>query len=106
MKIDGTPVDGPTAPVTWVGTGTMPSTPSSSCFTRDVLVPVEFIAVAEGDDAQDVEHHRLLLLNAFAQAAALMQGRQSDDPQRSYSGNPPRARRSSPTGLIRARLAR
>jgi glucose-6-phosphate isomerase len=56
-----------------------------------VLVPVEFVAVREGDDAQDPEHHRMLLLNAFAQGAALMQGRQSDDPQRSYPGNRPSA---------------
>src|SRR5207302_10819051 len=55
------------------------------------LVPVEFVAVAEGDDAQDPEHHRLLLLNAFAQGAALMAGRESDDRQRSYPGNRPSA---------------
>jgi glucose-6-phosphate isomerase len=30
-----------------------------------------------------------LLLNAFAQGAALMQGRSSDDPQRDYPGNRP-----------------
>jgi glucose-6-phosphate isomerase len=45
--------------------------------------------VTEGDDEQDPEHHRLLLLNAFAQGAALMEGRESDDPQRSYAGNRP-----------------
>jgi glucose-6-phosphate isomerase len=56
-----------------------------------VLVPVEFVAVREGDDEQDADHHRLLLLNALAQGAALMQGRKSDDPQRSYSGNRPSA---------------
>ena len=33
----------------------------------------------------------MLLLNAFAQGAALMQGKQSDDPQRSYPGNRPSA---------------
>jgi glucose-6-phosphate isomerase len=54
-----------------------------------VLTPAEFIAVREADDEQDPEHHRLLLLNAFAQGAALMQGRASDDPQRSYPGNRP-----------------
>ena len=32
-----------------------------------------------------------VLLNAFAQGAALMEGRQSDDPQRSYQGNRPSA---------------
>ena len=56
-----------------------------------VLTPVEFVAVREGDDDQDPEHHRLLLLNAFAQGAALMQGRPSDDPQRGYPGNRPSA---------------
>jgi len=56
-----------------------------------ILAPVEFVAVAESDDEQDPEHHRLLLLNAFAQAAALMEGRASDDPQRSYPGNRPSA---------------
>ena len=54
-----------------------------------LIVPVEFVAVSEGDDDQDAEHHRLLLLNAFAQGAALMEGRASDDPQRNYSGNRP-----------------
>ena len=54
-----------------------------------VTIPVEFIAVKESEDNQDPEHHRQLLLNAFAQGAALMQGRQSDDPQRSYPGNRP-----------------
>src|SRR5207253_1165281 len=52
-------------------------------------VPVEFVAAREGDDDQDPEHHRLLLLSAFAQGAALMQGRASDDPQRSYAGDRP-----------------
>jgi glucose-6-phosphate isomerase len=56
-----------------------------------MLVPVEFIAVAEADDSQGPERRRQLLLNAFAQGAALMQGRASDDLQRSYSGNRPSA---------------
>jgi glucose-6-phosphate isomerase len=33
----------------------------------------------------------MLLLNAFAQGAALMRGRRSDDAQRSYPGNRPSA---------------
>jgi glucose-6-phosphate isomerase len=47
------------------------------------------VAVREADDDQGPGHHRLLLLNAFAQGAALMQGQPSDDPQRSYPGNRP-----------------
>jgi glucose-6-phosphate isomerase len=87
---DGRPVEHPTAPVTWGGTGTDAQHAVFQLLHQGtVLVPVEFLAVAEGDDAQDPEHHRLLLLNAFAQGAALMQGRSSDDPQRSYPGNRP-----------------
>jgi glucose-6-phosphate isomerase len=87
---DGTPVDRPTAPVTWGGTGTDAQHAVFQLLHQGtVIAPAEFVAVRENDDAQDPEHHRLLLLNAFAQGAALMQGRQSDDPQRSYPGNRP-----------------
>lgn len=87
---DGKPVQHPTAPVTWGGTGTDAQHAVFQLLHQGtVLVPVEFVAVREGDDAQDPEHHRLLLLNAFAQGAALMQGKESEDPQRSYSGNRP-----------------
>jgi glucose-6-phosphate isomerase len=88
----GEPVAQPTAPVTWGGTGTDAQHAVFQLLHQGtVLVPVEFLAVREGDDLQDPDHHRLLLLNAFAQGAALMEGRTSDDPQRSYSGNRPSA---------------
>ena len=87
---DGKPVQSPTAPVTWGGTGTDAQHAVFQLLHQGtVLVPVEFLAVSEGDDHQSPEHHRLLLLNAFAQGSALMDGRTSDDPQRSYSGNRP-----------------
>ena len=89
---DGKPVAHPTAPVTWGGTGTDAQHAVFQLLHQGtVLMPVEFVAVSEGDDDQDPEHHRLLLLNAFAQGAALMQGRPSDDPQRNYPGNRPSA---------------
>lgn len=89
---DGAPVDHPTSPVTWGGTGTDAQHAVFQLLHQGtVLVPVEFVAVSESDDSQEAEHHRLLLLNAFAQGAALMQGRKSDDPQRSYAGNRPSA---------------
>jgi len=92
VTADGEPVANPTAPVTWGGTGTDAQHAVFQLLHQGtVLVPVEFVAVREGDDAQDPEHLRLLLLNAFAQGAALMQGRQSDDRQRSYAGNRPSA---------------
>lgn len=87
---DGQPVGHPTAPITWGGTGTDAQHAVFQLLHQGtVLVPVEFIAVREVDDEQDPDHHRLLLLNAFAQGAALMQGKSSDDPQRSYPGNRP-----------------
>jgi glucose-6-phosphate isomerase len=87
---DGKPVEHPTAPVTWGGTGTDAQHAVFQLLHQGtVLVPVEFVAAREADDHQDPEHHRLLLLNAFAQGAALMQGKASDDPQRSYPGNRP-----------------
>jgi glucose-6-phosphate isomerase len=54
------------------------------------VIPAEFLAVAE-DDSPLPDHHRLLLLNAFAQGAALMRGRPSDDGHRSYAGDRPSA---------------
>jgi glucose-6-phosphate isomerase len=92
VTTDGKPVANPTAPVVWGGTGTDAQHAVFQLLHQGTtLVPVEFVAVREGDDDQDPEQHRLLLLNAFAQGAALMQGRQASDPQRSYSGNRPSA---------------
>ena len=89
VTTDGKPAEA-TAPVTWGGTGTDAQHAVFQLLHQGtVLIPVEFLAVSEADDAQDPEHHRLLLLNAFAQGAALMRGRSSDDPQRSYPGNRP-----------------
>jgi glucose-6-phosphate isomerase len=89
---DGEGVSWPTAPVTWGGTGTDAQHAVFQLLHQGtILAPVELLAVSEGEDDQDPEQHRLLLLNAFAQGAALMTGRQSDDPQRSYAGNRPSA---------------
>jgi len=90
VMTDGKPVDQPTATVTWGGTGTDAQHAVFQLLHQGtVLTPVEFLAVTEAEDAQDPEHHRLLLLNAFAQGAALMEGQSSDDAQRSYPGNRP-----------------
>lgn len=90
VKIDGSPVGQPAAPVTWGGTGTDAQHAVFQLLHQGtILVPVEFIAVTEAEDSLPPEHHRQLLLNAFAQGAALMSGRHSDDPHRSYPGNRP-----------------
>jgi glucose-6-phosphate isomerase len=89
---NGEPLGRRSAAVTWGGTGTDAQHAVFQLLHQGThLVPVEFVAVAEGEDSQDPEHHRQLLLNAFAQGSALMQGRHSDDPQRSYAGNRPSA---------------
>jgi glucose-6-phosphate isomerase len=91
VTIAGQPVDH-SAPVTWGGTGTDAQHAVFQLLHQGtVLVPVEFVAVTAAGDGQEPEHHRLLLLNAFAQGAALMQGKASDDPQRAYPGNRPSA---------------
>jgi len=91
VRVDGTPVDGPSAPVTWGGTGTDAQHAVFQLLHQGtVFVPVEFLAVTEAEDSQPPEHHHQLLLNAFAQGAALMAGRKSNnDPHRNYPGNRP-----------------
>jgi len=86
---DGRPVRGPTAPVVWGGVGTDAQHAVFQLLHQGpTAIPVEFVAVAE-DESPLPGHHRQLLLNAFAQGAALMRGRESDDPHRSYSGDRP-----------------
>ncbi|MBV9527241.1 glucose-6-phosphate isomerase [Sphingomonas sp.] len=86
----GKALEGPTAPITWGGVGTDAQHAVFQLLHQGtVTVPVEFVAVIEDDDSLDAEHHRQLLLNAFAQGSALMTGSASDDPQRSYPGNRP-----------------
>ncbi|PAX08656.1 glucose-6-phosphate isomerase [Sphingomonas lenta] len=90
VTVSGELVDRPTAPITWGGVGTDAQHAVFQLLHQGThLVPVEFVAVIEGGDTLDEEHHRQLLLNAFAQGAALMKGKQVDDPARSYSGDRP-----------------
>ena len=78
----------PTAPVTWGGTGTDAQHAVFQLLHQGtVRVPVEFVAVTAAADHQDPEHHRLLLLNAFAQGAALMRGRKTAEAERAEPGN-------------------
>ena len=86
----GEPVGRPTAPVTWGGVGTDAQHAVFQLLHQGTTaVPVEFVAVIENDDSVDPRHHQLLLGNCFAQGAALMAGRQSDDSARAYPGDRP-----------------
>jgi len=89
VTVDGEPA-GPTAPITWGGVGTDAQHAVFQLLHQGThLVPIDFIAsIAPGDDL-DPAHHRILLMNCFAQGAALMAGKDSDDPARRYPGNRP-----------------
>ena len=90
VKADGSPVDGPTAAITWGGVGTDAQHAVFQLLHQGThLIPVDFIAsIAPGDDL-DPAHHRILLMNCLAQGAALMAGKTSDDPARAYAGDRP-----------------
>ncbi|HEU4969826.1 glucose-6-phosphate isomerase [Sphingomonas sp.] len=80
----------PTAPITWGGVGTDAQHAVFQLLHQGTrLVPVEFVAAVEAGDHQDEAHHQALLTNCFAQGAALMAGKASDDPQRAYPGDRP-----------------
>jgi glucose-6-phosphate isomerase len=90
VTVDGEAVGRPTAAITWGGVGTDAQHAVFQLLHQGThLVPVEFIAVIEPGDVLSDDHHRQLLLNAFAQGAALMKGKKVDDPARSYSGDRP-----------------
>ncbi|PZU57552.1 MAG: glucose-6-phosphate isomerase [Sphingobium sp.] len=87
----GAPVDGPTSAITWGGVGTDAQHAVFQLLHQGThVVPVEFIASKEPGHSLDPAHHRTLLVNCFAQGAALMQGRDNPaDPARAYPGNRP-----------------
>ncbi len=90
VTADGRPLGRPSSAILWGGTGTDAQHAVFQLLHQGTHhLPVEFVAVAEADDEQDPAHHRDLLLNCFAQGAALMSGRASDDPARAYPGDRP-----------------
>ncbi len=92
VTADGAPVDGHTAPITWGGVGTDAQHAVFQLLHQGThLVPIDFIASVAPGDALDPAHHRILLMNCFAQGAALMAGKGSDDPARAYPGDRPSA---------------
>ena len=86
----GEALDYPTAPITWGGVGTDAQHAVFQLLHQGtMLVPVEFIAAREPGHDFDDAHHEALLANCFAQGAALMAGKRTDDPARSYPGDRP-----------------
>jgi glucose-6-phosphate isomerase len=90
VRADGQPAGRATSAITWGGVGTDAQHAVFQLLHQGThLVPVEFIASVEPGHLLDLEHHRQLLINCFAQGAALMAGKQADDPARSYPGDRP-----------------
>ncbi|WP_427967808.1 glucose-6-phosphate isomerase [Altererythrobacter sp.] len=93
---DGSPVTGPTAPITWGGVGTDAQHAVFQLLHQGThLIPVDFIASIAPGDALDPAHHAILLTNCFAQGAALMAGGNmagdGKDPARAFPGDRPSA---------------
>jgi glucose-6-phosphate isomerase len=87
---EGEPLTYASAPITCGGVGTDAQHAVFQLLHQGTrLVPVEFVAAVEPGHNQDEAHHRALLTNCFAQGAALMAGKESDDPQRAYPGDRP-----------------
>lgn len=92
VTANGEPVSAPTAAVTWGGVGTDAQHAVFQLLHQGThLIPVDFIASIAPGDELDISHHRQLLMNCFAQGAALMAGKTHDDPARAYAGDRPSA---------------
>jgi len=90
VDVDGQLLNLYSAPVTWGGVGTDAQHAVFQLLHQGTqTVPVEFLAVKEPGHSLDPAHHEGLLLNCFAQGAALMAGKHSDDPHRNYPGDRP-----------------
>jgi glucose-6-phosphate isomerase len=90
VTAEGEVVSWPTAAITWGGVGTDAQHAVFQLLHQGTrLVPVEFVGVIEAGDALAEGHHRQLLLNMFAQGAALMAGKGHEDPARAYPGDRP-----------------
>ncbi len=89
---DGSPLTRPSAPVTWGGVGTDAQHAVFQLLHQGThLIPVDFLAVKVPGHDLDPAHHHILLSNCFAQGAALMAGKASEDGARAYPGDRPSA---------------
>ena len=76
VTIDGSRVTTPTGPLVWGEPGTNGQHAFFQLLHQGTdVVPVEFLAAAEGHEPELRHHHDLLLANCLAQSQALMKGR-------------------------------
>jgi glucose-6-phosphate isomerase len=80
VLLDGTPVATPTGPIVWGEPGTNGQHAFFQLLHQGTdIVPVEFIAAAEGHEPELKHQHDLLLANCLAQSEALMRGRTREE---------------------------
>ena len=90
VTADGKPLGRHSAPITWGGVGTDAQHAVFQLLHQGThLIPVEFVASKTPGHDFDTAHHETLLVNCFAQGAALMAGKQSNDLARNYVGDRP-----------------
>ncbi|MFC4292133.1 glucose-6-phosphate isomerase [Sphingorhabdus arenilitoris] len=90
VTASGEPLPYNSAPVTWGGVGTDAQHAVFQLLHQGThIIPVEFIVSKTPGHDFDPAHHETLLINCFAQGAALMTGRKSDDGARNYAGDRP-----------------
>lgn len=90
VTAEGQPLGRESAPVTWGGVGTDAQHAVFQLLHQGThTIPVEFIVSKTPGHDFDPAHHETLLINCFAQGAALMRGRDSADKARNYVGNRP-----------------
>jgi glucose-6-phosphate isomerase len=90
VGLDGAPLAHGGGPVVWGAAGT----DCQHAFMQLVhqgsqVVPCEFLVGREGHEEALARHHRILVANCLAQAAALMTGRADGPPHRRFSGDRP-----------------
>jgi glucose-6-phosphate isomerase len=82
VTIDGGAVATPTGPVVWGEPGTTGQHAFFQLLHQGTdIIPVEFLAAAEGHEPELRHHHDLLLANCLAQSEALMKGRMLEEAQ-------------------------
>ncbi len=79
VKLDGTPVDGPTGPIVFGEPGTNGQHAFYQLIHQGTdVIPCDFIAAAQPHE-QLSDHHAKLLANVLAQSEALMRGKTADE---------------------------
>lgn len=96
---DGDPLPGPSAAITWGGTGTDAQHAVFQLIHQGTAIgPIELVAVKTPGHGLPATHHRQLLANCFAQGAALLKGRSFDEALALSGGDAALARAKRFTG--------